>query len=430
MTKEGHYCFDGWDTVRLAEKYGTPLYVLSEKRIRARCREIREEFLQKYHGTRALYAGKALNNLTVCRIISQEGLGLDVVSGGEIFTAHKAGFPMEKVYFHGNNKTEAEIRMALDLGVGTFVVDSLQEMITLEGILSKGPSTQEILLRISPGVDVKTHRYISTGHRGSKFGLPIKGQDLDRAIDLALKEPCFDLRGFHFHLGSMLYDRKPYLLAVNVILDKMKELADGEGYVTRELNVGGGFGVPSFPWQEKVIIGDFLDPIMNRIMEGTSARGLKMPEVSIEPGRWIISEAGITLYTVGVLKTLEGILTYASVDGGMSDNPRPALYDAEYHAVVANKYEQDPAETVTVAGKCCESGDILIRDLKVPHLAPGDILAVFNTGGYNFSMASNYNRNPRPAMILLTEENVFEVVRRQTYDDILGGEVIPEHLKQ
>nr|HPI99259.1 diaminopimelate decarboxylase [Synergistales bacterium] len=235
---------------------------------------------------------------------------------------------------------------------------------------------------------------------------------------------------FHFHLGSMLFDQLPYLMAVNIVLDKMRDFFEETGLVTHEINVGGGFGVPLLPGGSRVRIEDFTDPIMERIAEGTASRGLKMPEVVIEPGRWIVSEAGITLYTVGVVKNIPGYLTYASVDGGMADNPRPALYGARYHAVVANKYHLESTETVTLAGKCCESGDILIRDLNVPELETGDIIAVLNTGGYNFSMASNYNRNPRPAMVLLSGEKAFEVVSRQTFEDIVKGEVIPDHLKK
>ncbi|MBN1332495.1 MAG: diaminopimelate decarboxylase, partial [Synergistales bacterium] len=365
----------------------------------------------------------------VCRIIHQEGLGLDVVSGGELFTAHRSGFPMGKVYFHGNSKTLDEMRMALELGVGTIVVDSFQELLLLAGMSRKRKDPLKILLRLSPGVDVNTHKYISTGHLGSKFGFPLSGQDLRDAVSFAIDHPQLDLRGFHFHLGSMLFDKLPYLMAVNIVMDKMREFSEEIGMVTSELNVGGGFGVPLLPDGSQVRIEDFTDPIMARIRDGVSARGLKMPEVVIEPGRWIVSEAGITLYTVGVIKKIPGYLTYASVDGGMADNPRPALYGARYQAVAANKYDREPIETVTLAGKCCESGDVLIRDLHVPELEPGDIIAVLNTGGYNFSMASNYNRNPRPGMVLLVGKKAFEVVTRQTYEDLVRGEVIPEHLK-
>lgn len=430
MTSKDHFIFYGWDTVELARKFGTPLYVLSEKAIKEKCERIREGFLKKYPGTKAHYASKAFLTLAMCRIMAREGMGLDVVSGGELQMAWKAGFPLDKVSLHGNNKSLSEIEMAMELGVGTIVVDNAME---LEAVIQKAEQhdqTQDILLRISPGINVKTHKYISTGHAGSKFGLPAFGEEIETVEERAVSSEWVNLRGYHFHLGSLLYERESYIMAVDVILDMISSLKERHGQVIEEINIGGGFGIPVMPGDRSPDITEFTDPVMERVIEKCTARGLNVPVLSIEPGRWIISEAGITLYRAGFIKEIPELVKYISVDGGMTDNPRPALYGSKYYAVNAERYGEEKTEKVTIVGKCCESGDVLVRDIDFPRMKPGEIIAVFNTGAYNFSMASNYNAALRPAVVLLGDDTAEVIVRRQTYEDILRGQFIPERLSE
>ena len=427
--RKGHFYFGGWDTSELAEKFGTPLYVLSEDFLRERCRAIREDFLDRHKNTAAVYAGKASLPLAMVRIIHSEGLGLDLVSGGELHAARMAGFPLDRAILHGNSKTREELEAALDGGVGRIVVDSLSELETLEKIAQEKGKEAAILLRVSPGVDAHTHKYILTGHTGSKFGFPLLGNSLREAVVQAMKSEKITLKGFHFHIGSQIFENTSHVRAVEIIVRTMADFSRELGMVTEELNMGGGFGVDFTSEERTPSIRSFTDPMMDALEEGCRKEGLPRPRVIIEPGRWIVSEAGITLYRVQSMKTIDGIVTYASVDGGMTDNPRPALYGAKYRAVAAEKMDEEATETVTVAGKCCESGDILIEDLKVPPLSRGDLLAVLNTGAYTFSMASNYNRTPRPAMVLVSPGRADVIVERQTNEDLLRGEKIPDHMK-
>jgi len=426
--EKGHFLFGGWDVAELAKKFGTPLYVLSEDMIRARCRAVKASFMDKWENALAVYAGKAFLPLAMCRIIESEGLGIDVVSGGELHTAKAAGFPMEKVFFHGNSKTREEIRYALESGVGRIVVDGISEFETLEEEASSLGRKASILFRVSPGVDAHTHKYILTGHTGSKFGISLVGNDLQDAVRRAMRSEIVSLRGFHFHIGSQIFENTSHVMAVDVLVKTLAGLAADPGFTAEELNMGGGYGVEFDPSRKSPEIGMFTDAMMERLAEGCASAGIPRPRVIIEPGRWIVSEAGVTLYTVQTVKPISGIVTYVSVDGGMTDNPRPSLYGAKYWAVAAEKMNEDPSETVTIAGKCCESGDVIAENLKVPPLRRGDLVAVLNTGAYTFSMASNYNRIPRPAVVLVSPGKADVIVERQTYDDLLRWERIPEHL--
>jgi diaminopimelate decarboxylase len=428
MENTGNLVFGGWDVLELASRFGTPLYVLSEDMVRNRCGILRSSFLEKYEKTQAVYASKAFLTLAMCRILQEEGIGLDVVSGGELSMALKAGFPMERVMFHGNNKLPGEIELALKSGVGRIVVDSESEFDLLEAIAAEMGLRASVLFRVAPGVDAHTHKYIATGHTASKFGMPVMGDGISALAERAMGSDHIDLKGFHYHVGSQLMENVSHLMAADVMLDLMKKLKDSLGFETEELNIGGGFGVPQLPGEKGVQVSDFTGPVMERICSGCKEKGLEIPTVIIEPGRWIVSEAGITLYSVGAVKEIPGVMTYVSVDGGMTDNPRPALYGASYHGVIANRMGEKATETVTVVGKCCESGDVIIRDLKVPPVRRGDILAVYNTGAYNFSMASNYNMNLRPAVVLVSEGRADLIVRRQSYEDLLMYDVVPEHL--
>lgn len=415
--------FDGCDTVALADKYGTPLYVVSETEIVNRCREIREKFLAKYPNTKAVYASKAFLTLEVCRIVTKEGLGLDVVSGGELFTAIRAGVPAENIYFHGNNKTIDEMKMAVDLKVGRIVVDNEYELDFINEYAGLKKETVQILFRITPGVDSHTHKFISTGQLDSKFGVSLDNTIIDRHIKKAMQLPNVKLLGFHFHVGSQLLVNDSHLAAVDISMNLIKIAKANLGFITSELNIGGGLGIHYYDDEKRASIDTFLHPVMAQIYKQCDEFGLAVPTVVIEPGRWIVGEAGMTLYTIGSIKEVPGIRTYAAVDGGMPDNPRPALYEAKYEAIVANKVDQEKNHVATIAGKCCESGDILIWDLRVPNLESGDILAVLSTGAYNYSMASNYNRIPRPAVVMVKDGKDRLIVKRETYEDLVIREI-------
>ncbi len=421
---EKHLLFGGCDTVALAKKYGTPLYVISEEHIRERCREIQRDFLLKYNRTKAFYASKAFLTMKMCRIISEEGLGLDVVSGGELFTAIKAGFPMEDVIFHGNNKSLEEIELALSNDVGRIAVDNLDELAMIQEAAERLDKKTKILFRISPGIEAgDTHEYIFTGHKDSKFGIPLEQNIIKKAIADVMNSSHMEFMGFHFHVGSQLFRYDSHVAAVHVLIRLMEYIKNEMGVSTQELNIGGGFGIRYVEEDESKPLSFFVDAIMESIIQGCENANIDVPLIMIEPGRWIVGEAGITLYTIGSIKEIPGIRTYISVDGGMPDNPRPALYQAKYRAVVANKMGQELEKQVTVAGKCCESGDILIENIKLPKIESGDILAVFSTGAYNYSMSSNYNRLPRPAVVLVNSGNDELMVKRESYEDLIRNEM-------
>lgn len=424
----GNFIFSGCDTVELAKKFGTPLYVVSENKIRERCGEIKESFLNKYSNTIAAYASKAFLTMAMCKIIEDEGLNLDVVSGGELYTAIKAGFPMERIMFHGNNKSLEELTLAVKNNVGRIIVDNLYELEMLEKIAKEQKKKVKILFRVAPGIQGSTHEYIVTGQKDSKFGIPLEPKEIQKIVKSTITSNNIVLMGFHFHLGSQLFENDIYVTAVQVITKLMKDLKEELGYRTLELNTGGGFGIRYTNEDEPQPLHYFTDAIMKAVKEECNKYNLYIPTIIIEPGRWIIGEAGITLYTIGAIKEIPGVRTYASIDGGLPDNPRPALYQAKYDAVVANKFKDKLDKTVTIAGKCCETGDILIWDLKTPNIEAGDILAVLSTGAYNFSMASNYNKLPRPAVVLVNEGHGEIIVQRETYDDLLKGEIIPSYL--
>lgn len=413
------FIFNGANTVALAKKYGTPLYVVSENYIEERCKEVREDFLNRYPNTKAVYASKAFLTLEMARIIQSEGLGMDVVSGGELFTAIKADVDMNTVIFHGNNKSIDEIRMAIDNGVGRIVVDNEYEIQLIDDYSRISGKITNILYRITPGVDSHTHKFISTGQLDSKFGIPLDKNVKNIYLEKALNMKNVQLMGFHFHVGSQLLENTSHLAALEILVNVMKEAKEDFGFETLEINVGGGFGIHYTGDEERKSLSYFMDPIMEKLKALTESFDLKMPTVTIEPGRWIIGEAGITLYTIGSIKEIPGIRTYVGIDGGLPDNPRPALYDAKYEAIVANKYGEPLERLVTIAGKCCESGDILINDLNVPKIEPGDILAVMSTGAYNYSMASNYNKIPRPAVVMIKDGRDREIVKRETYEDLI-----------
>lgn len=418
-----NFMFAGIDTVELAKKYKTPLYVMSEDYIVDRCREIREDFLEAYPNTMAVYASKAFLTKEMARIIKREGIGMDVVSGGELYTALAVDFPMENIIFHGNNKSYDEIKMAIENNVGRIVVDSIDEIDLVNQVGSELDKKAGVLFRISPGIESDTHKYIQTGQVDSKFGIPLTESTMNMAMEKALNSPFVDLKGFHFHIGSQILENKTHLKALDIIVELMKKVKREFDFDTVELNTGGGYGIHYIDGDVRKPLKHFTDAIMEELSLKVKENNLLMPKVIIEPGRWTVGEAGITLYEIGNIKEIPGIRTYVSVDGGLPDNPRPALYEAKYNALIANKFTEPVDKEVTIAGKCCESGDILIWDLGLPKVERGDILAVMATGAYNYSMASNYNRLPKPAVVMIKDGVDRLIVKRETYEDVLRNDL-------
>ncbi|MBN7773215.1 diaminopimelate decarboxylase [Clostridium aminobutyricum] len=426
--KNGILYFDGCDTVELAQKYGTPLYVFSETDIVNRFNELKKCFIERYENTRVAYAAKAFCTIAMCKLAAREGMCIDVVSGGELYTAIQAKFPPEKIEFNGNNKQADELAMAIDYGIGRIIIDGLQELSLIESICKEKGKKVQVLYRITPGVKSDSHDYIVTGKKDSKFGIPLDEHVIFPAVEAAIQSEYVDFLGFHFHVGSQLFDNTSHLQALEIVLFLINSVKERFHYDVTELNIGGGFGV-TYTSEERKPFEYFLDPMMHRIEEFFSHLGIKRPAVVIEPGRSIVAEAGLSLYTIGSIKDIEGVRKYVSIDGGMTDNIRPALYQAVYAGIVANKADQPKNDKVTICGKCCESGDILIRDIDIAEPASGDIFAIFSTGAYGFSMASNYNKNAIPAVVLVKEGCDELIVKRQSYEHMLQNELVPESLK-
>ncbi len=419
----GNYKFAGCDTVDLAKKYGTPLYLMSEDYIVERLGEIKRDFLEKYPNTRAVYASKAFLTTEMARIVKREGIGMDVVSGGELYTALSVDFPREDIIFHGNNKTYDELEMAIKNDVGRIVVDHLGELDLIDEIGKKNNKIVNVLFRISPGLESDTHKYIQTAQVDSKFGIPLSDKMINMAVEKALGSNNIELLGFHYHIGSQLFDNNNHIKAMDIMIDLMKRLKEEYNFITKELNTGGGYGINYTKDDKRKPLKYFTDAIMEEIGIKCQENGLDKPRIIIEPGRWIVGEAGITIYKIGAIKEIPGIRTYISIDGGMPDNPRPSLYEAKYQGLIANKVDQESDNLYTVAGKCCESGDILIWDIDLPKVQRGDYLAVLSTGAYNYSMSSNYNRIPRPPVVMIKNGIDRLIVKRETYDDILRNDI-------
>lgn len=427
---KAHLYWDGCDTVELAKNYGTPLYVFSETAIETVCQELQTDFLTKYERVRVAYASKAFNSLAILRLVEQAGLCLDVVSGGELFTAIQAAYEPEKIEFNGNNKSIEELEMAISYGVGRIIIDSLQELDIIRAICREQKKVAKVLFRITPEIMVDTHQYISTGQKDSKFGIPLDEEVLFPQIEQAIKAPEIDFYGIHFHIGSQLADNQTHLAAARVALELVYQIKERFNYEVKELNYGGGFGVHYSEGDVRQPYAYFLDPLMAETIAYCESHQLYRPTIVIEPGRSIVAEAGISLHTIGSIKELPGIRKYASIDGGMTDNIRPGLYQATYEGVLANKMDQPTVETVTISGKICESTDILMKDVKVPKIETGDIFATFTTGAYGYAMASNYNKIPIPAVVFVKEGQAELVVARQSYEQLIQNERIPAHLQK
>lgn len=423
----GNLSIGGCDLTELAEKYGTPLYVLDEETIRAICRDYKKAF-SKYEKVRMMYASKALCTMGTSVLISSEGFGFDVVSGGEIYTLHKAGIDMSNVLFNGNNKSIDELNLALDLGVGRISVDNFLELSLLNELAKSKNLVANILLRITPGIECHTHEYIQTGHLDSKFGFDLT--QIDEAVDLILNTYSnLKLHGLHAHIGSQIFETKVYHDEIEILIKELSRLDEKFNLKLDEINIGGGLGVK---YTEKDVLPstyEIADIIINSLNENIQKYEIEPPTVFLEPGRSVISTAGVTLYTLGSSKQVPQGKKYVAVDGGMADNIRPAMYEAEYIAQIVNKPDFELSQNVTIAGRFCESGDILIKDINLPEIEEGDILCVFNTGAYNYSMASNYNRVQKPAMVLVNNSQSDIIVNRETLEDLISKDIVPDRLR-
>ncbi len=406
------------DCIDIARKYGTPLYVFDEYTIRYQCREFIKEFTSRYENTEILYASKAFICKAVASIIKDEGLGLDVVSGGEISVASSVKLPGAKIYFHGNNKTIPELEEALHYGMGRIVVDNFLELEQLNTLAGARGVKQDVLLRLSPGIDAHTHKFTTTGILDSKFGFPVATGQAEEAVKKAMQLPNLNLIGLHCHLGSPIFEASPYELAISLMFQFAKDMWAKHGFIMEEFSPGGGYAVPYNLKQTAPAVDYYAEHIIKVLLDQIQKHAIKPPRLIIEPGRSLIARAGFALYTVGASKHIPGVRDYIFIDGGMGDNIRPALYEAEYTAVVANKMTDDPGETVTIAGKFCESGDIIIRDAAINAVEAGDIIAIPVCGAYSIPMSSNYNMVPRPAIVMLNNGKSRIMRKRETYKDL------------
>lgn len=429
ISKMGNYEIGGCDTIELIEKYGSPLYVMDENIIRQNCRTYKQAIDKYYDGKGlVLYASKALCCKAICKIAEQEGLGLDVVSGGELYTAIQAGVSMDKIYFHGNNKTIDEIRFAIDNEIRMFVVDNKEELYNVNSIAKEKDRIVNISFRIKPGVEAHTHDFVQTGQIDSKFGVALENGEAIDIVRQAAKLENVKIIGIHCHIGSQIFDLEPFETAARIMLEFISQVKDEIGVEIDELNLGGGYGIKYTDKDDPVEYDSYIKAVSKVVKSVCDEKRIKMPFIIMEPGRSIVAPAGITLYTVGSIKEIKDIRTYVSVDGGIADNPRYALYEADYDMLVANRPLGERTEIVTIAGKCCETGDLIAKDIAMPKMEKGDVIAVLATGGYNYSMSSNYNRIPRPPIILVKDGKSRVIVKREDYNDIVRNDILPEDI--
>ena len=426
--ENGNLSIGGCDLVNLAEKYSTPLYVIDEATLRSICTDYKKAF-SNYPKTKMMYASKALCTSAIARILDEEGFGFDTVSGGEIYTVYKAGVDMDKVLFNGNNKSYDELALAIEVGVGRISVDNFFELALLNEIAQNKNKTVDILLRITPGIECHTHEYIQTGHLDSKFGFDLT--QIDEAIELIINEyKNLTLHGLHAHIGSQIFETSIFPDEIEIMAREIARIDEKFNIKLNEINIGGGLGVKYTKTDEPPSTYEIGELVTNKLNEVISKYNIEPPTIFLEPGRSIISTSGVTLYTVGSSKQVPQGTKYVAVDGGMADNPRPSMYQAEYCAEVANTKIDVKNEKITMAGRFCESGDILIKDIELPQLEEGDIICVYNTGAYNYSMASNYNRVQKPAMVLVNNADSDVIVERETLDDLIAHDIIPDRLRK
>lgn len=424
VNEKGNLTVGDIDTTDLVKQYGTPLYVMDEGYIRKNCRTYVDALNKYYDGNGlALYASKAFCTTSMCKLADEEKMGIDVVSGGELYTAIKANFPTEKIYFHGNNKTKEELTLAVEKGVGRIVVDNIEELELLNRIASTANKKVKILFRIKPGIDAHTHDFVKTGQIDSKFGVALENGEAFEIVKKTKEFHSLEFIGIHCHIGSQIFDIDPFELAAEVMLTFAKKIKDELGIITKELNLGGGFGIKYIPEHDPIEFDKYIEKVSVKVKDFCAKNELLVPFILMEPGRSIVASSGITLYTVGSVKEIKDIRTYISIDGGMPDNPRYALYKSAYDAVIANKAGLLKDSIYTIAGRCCESGDLIGEDMKLQKASSGDILAVLATGAYNYSMSSNYNRIPRPPVVWVYNGTSRVVVKRETYDDIIRNDL-------
>ncbi len=432
VNEKGHLEIGGADCVELANRFSTPLYVYDEAHIRNMMRVFKNTIKEEYNGNgQVLYASKAFSCEAVYAIARSEKIGVDVVSGGELYTALKAGFPAEEIYFHGNNKLERELEFALDGKVGTIVVDSYREADILNEMCLTRGIKQNVLVRINPGVEAHTHAYVQTARTDSKFGFSVADGAAKNVCEYVLAKSNLCLKGYHCHIGSQIFEKQSFVIAAEKVLDFSSTIKKELGFEASIINLGGGFGVWYADDDPKLKLNDYNDylkAVISAVKRKVKENNLKEPYLLIEPGRSIIAEAGITLYTVGAIKNILGIKKYVAIDGGMFESPRYALYQSKYTVLLANRANEPCTEKVSIAGKCCESGDLIAVDVPLPEAKSGDILAVLTTGAYHYSMASNYNRNFIPAAILVNEGKADYILKPQTYEDLVRNDLIPERL--
>jgi len=422
--EKGNLAIGGVDVSALAKEYGTPLYIMDEDEIRLNCREYKNALDKHYNGNGlVLYASKAFSCKHICKIANEEGLGLDVVSGGELYTALSVNFPAEKIYFHGNNKTEEELTYAVKSNVGRIVVDNKFELETLNKISLELNKISNISFRIKPGIDAHTHDFIMTGQIDSKFGVALETGEAEEIIRYADSLSNINVVGVHCHIGSQIFDIAPFMLAAEKMMNFIADIKDKYSITISELNLGGGYGIKYLTSHDPIAYSEYIEKISIVVKNISKNRGVNQPTIIMEPGRSIVAPTGITVYTVGAVKEIPNIRTYVSVDGGMADNPRHIMYQSEYEAVMVENPEGTPEKVVTIAGKCCESGDILIRDINMPNINVGDTIAVLATGAYNYSMASNYNRIPRLPVVMVSGGKPKVVIKRESYEDLIKNDI-------
>ena len=417
----------GCDTVELAKKYGTPLYVVDETTLRNICHDYKNAF-KSYPHTRMMYASKALCTSAIVKILDEEGFGFDTVSIGEIHTVLNSGVELSHVLFNGNNKTERELDYAIKNGISRISVDNFYEIDLISKVAGRYNKTVDVLLRVTPGIECHTHEYIKTGQLDSKFGFDLTQLD-DAVTSILTRHQNIKIRGLHAHIGSQIFEPSCFHDEIDVLTQTLGEISTKYNIVLDEINIGGGIGVKYIDSDLPPSINEIADVIIESLDKHIAKYNIEPPTLYIEPGRSIISTSGVTLYTIGSMKQVPNMTKYVTVDGGMADNPRPSMYQAEYLAEVANKVDETQTEKVTIAGRYCESGDILIKDIVLPKLSTGDILCVYNTGSYNYSMASNYNRVEKPAMVLVNNSQSDIIVKRETLDDLVSHDVVPDRLK-
>lgn len=424
VNEKGHLAVSGVDTVELAKEYGTPLYVMDEAMIRSACQRFKKSIDEFYGGAGLVcYASKAFSCKEIYRIVDSEGVGADVVSGGELYTAASVGFPMDKICFHGNNKTDEELELAVEKKVGRIIVDNVYELDRLDKLAEKKGVVANIMFRIKPGIDAHTHSFVKTGQIDSKFGFALETGEAFEAVKKAVELKNVHLVGLHCHIGSQIFDIDPFVHAAEVMLGFIAKIKDELSFEVKELNLGGGFGIKYTNEDKPCAFEKYMECVSVKVKEICTEKGIKLPFILIEPGRSIVAPAGLTLYTVGGIKEIPNIRTYVSIDGGMGDNPRYALYKSEYDIEVANKAGEEKTEKITLAGKCCESGDLIGENMPVQHVEVGDTIAVLATGAYNYSMSSNYNRICKPAVVMVKDGKSRVVVKRETLEDLIRNDI-------